>query len=49
MKTVSIIDEFETIIIVDLTVEETSGSSLLVGGVQTLSIIDGLVIWLIES
>ena len=48
VQTVSIIDEFETIIIVDLTVEETSGSSLLVGGVQTLSIIDGLVIWLVE-
>ena len=48
VQTVLIIDEFETIIVVDLTVEETSGSTLLVGGVQTLLTIDGLVIWLVE-
>ena len=40
VQTVSIVDEFKTMIFVDLTVEETSGSTLLDGGVQTLSIID---------
>ena len=34
-------DEFETIVIVDLTVEEASRLTVLVGGVHTLSIIDG--------
>ena len=40
-QTVSTIDELETMIVVDLTIEEARGSTLFVGGVHTLSTIDG--------
>ena len=42
VQTVSIVDEFKTMIFVDLTVEETSRSTLLVDEGQTTSIIGWL-------
>ena len=41
VQTVSTIDEFETMIDIDLTIEQGSESTLFVSGEQTLSTIDG--------
>ena len=49
IQTASTVDGFETMIVGNLTVKETSESTLLVGGVQSLQQLMVLVIWLVES